>query len=409
MNTYLKLAWRNIWRNKRRTLLTTSSISLAIFLALLMRSLQTGVWESVINNIVQSYTGSIQIHKNGYWEQKEDINNTFVLNDSLAAVLNANDNISLFDPRLESFALASAEELTKGIALVGIIPETEDRFANISKKIVTGKFLTNHDDGILVAEKLASYLKIKVNDTLVMIGQGYHGASAAGKYPVRGIIRFPSPEMDGRMIYMNLPLCQEFFSCENRLTSVSLALKNPDKVDKTISELKNTLNTGQYEVMKWDEMLVEIVQTMKSKNVGSYILLGIFYMIVTFGIFGTVLMMTTERIKEFGVVISIGMQKSRLAVIVAIEMIYIGIIGIIIGMIAATPILYYFHINPIRLSGTMAKTMADYGIAPVMPVSLRPDIYMTHSMIVLILVVLAIIYPIRKILKLNIINALRSK
>jgi ABC-type lipoprotein release transport system permease subunit len=409
MKTYLKLAWRNIWRNKRRTLLTASSISLAIFLALLMRSLQTGVWESVINNIIQSYTGSIQIHKNGYWEQKEDINNTFELNDSLTEVLNANDNISLYVPRLESFALASEEEQTKGIALVGIIPETEDRFANISKKIIEGKFLKANDDGVLVAERLADFLKIKVNDTLVMIGQGFQGASAAGKYPVRGIIHFPSPEMDNRMVYMNLPLCQEFFSCENRLTSISLALKNPDKVDKTISELKNTLNTGQYEVMKWDEMLVEIVQTMKTKNVGSYILLGIFYMIVAFGIFGTVLMMTAERIKEFGVVISIGMQKSKLAVIVAIEMIYIGIIGIIIGMVAATPIIYYFHSNPIRLSGPMAKTMVDFGIDPVLSISFRSDIYIAHSMIVMIIVLFAIIYPIRKVIKLNIINALRSK
>jgi len=409
MKTYLKLAWRNIWRNKRRTLLTASSISLAIFLALLMRSLQTGVWESVINNIIQSYTGSIQIHKNGYWEQKEDINNTFELNESLTAVLNANDNISLYVPRLESFALASVEEQTKGIALVGIIPETEDRFANISKKIIAGKFLKANDDGVLVAERLADFLKIKVNDTLVMIGQGFQGASAAGKYPVRGIIHFPSPEMDNRMVYMNLPLCQEFFSCENRLTSISLALKNPNKVDKTISELKNNLNTGQYEVMKWDEMLVEIVQTMKTKNVGSYILLGIFYMIVAFGIFGTVLMMTAERIKEFGVVISIGMQKSKLAVIVAIEMIYIGIIGIIIGMVAATPIIYYFHSNPIHLSGPMAKTMVDFGIDPVLSISFRSDIYIAHSMIVMIIVLFAIIYPIRKVIKLNIINALRSK
>ena len=116
-----------------------------------------------------------------------------------------------------------------------------------------------------------------------------------------------------------------------------------------------------------------------------------------------------ERIKEFGVVISIGMQKTKLAMIVAIEMIYIGILGVVIGMVAATPIIYYFHTNPVRLSGNMAKTMLDYGIDPVLSVSFRPDIYIAHSVIVMIIVILAIIYPIKKVINLNIIAALRSK
>ena len=260
-----------------------------------------------------------------------------------------------------------------------------------------------------MAQKLAAFLKLNVGDTLIMIGQGIEGISAAGKYPVKGIIHFPSPDMDGRMVYMSLANCQAFYSCENRITSISINVKEEDNIDKTIVGLKNKLSTQQYEVMKWDEMMVEIVQAIKTKNVSSFFLLGIIYMIVAFGIFGTVLMMTSERIKEFGVLTAIGMQKTKLAVIVAIEMIYVGIIGIIMGMAAVTPILLYYNTHPIKLSGSMAKTMIDYGIDPVMQLAFRSDIYIAHSIIVMVIVILSIIYPLRKVMKLDIIKALHSK
>ncbi|NTW33922.1 MAG: ABC transporter permease [Bacteroidetes bacterium] len=409
MKNYFRLAWRNIWRNKRRTLLTAASVSLAIFLALIMRSMQTGVFSHIVNNIVESYTGYIQIHKKGYWNEKEDINNSFQLNDSLKNNLNKISNVSIYVPRLESFALASKDEQSKGVALIGIDPDKENRFTNISKKIIRGKYLTSDDKGIIVSQGLAKYLKLKESDTLVLIGQGFEGTSAAGKYPVRGIIHFPSPDLNNRIVYMNLPVCQEFFGSENRITSISFNLIAPEKIDKTFKEIKSAVNANKYEVMKWDEMLVEIVQFIKSKNIGSYFLIGILYMIVAFGIFGTVLMMTTERIKEFGVVVSIGMQKTKLALIVAIEMVYIGITGILFGMIAATPIIYYFYTNPLRLSGDMAKTMEDFGMEPILSVAFQPDIYFTHSLLILLIVLFAIIYPIRKIMKLNVVSALRSK
>ena len=147
MMTYdTKLAWRNIWRNKRRTLLTAASVSLAIFLALIMRSMQSGVYSHIISNVVQSYTGYIQIHKKGYWDEKEDINNSFTLNDSLIQKLNSIANVSIYVPRLESFALASNDEQTKGVVLTGIDPDKEDRFTAISKKIVGDKYLSLDED-----------------------------------------------------------------------------------------------------------------------------------------------------------------------------------------------------------------------------------------------------------------------
>ena len=342
--TYLKLAWRNIWRNKRRTLITTSSILFALFFALILRSMQIGTYGHMFNNIVQVYTGYIQIHKIGYWNDR-DINNTFSGNDSLQKVISKVDNVCGVVPRLESFALASSGQQTKGVAVVGIEPQKEDLMTHLAKKIVSGRYLNKLDSGVLVAAKLAKYLNIKVNDTLILIGQGYHGASAADKFPVRGILHFPSPDLDNQMVYMSLKGSQQFYSADNMLTSIAINLTNPDDVNNTYKDLKLLLK-NKYEIMKWQEILEDVVQQVEQKNVSGMIILSILYLVVAFGIFGTVIMMTAERVKEFGVLVAIGMQKSKLILITTIEMLIVGIMGIISGIALSLPIIVYFNFNP---------------------------------------------------------------
>ena len=160
--------------------------------------------------------------------------------------------------------------------------------------------------------------------------------------------------------------------------------------------------------MRWDEMMEEIMQTLKVKTAGGKIIIGILYMIVGFGIFGTVIMMTNERIKEFGVIVSVGMQKSRLASILVLEMILIGLTGILSGVLAALPIMLYYSIYPIHLWGGMAQAFISYGIEPLMPLALKPGFILSNILTVLVIVLLTCIYPVRKIFKLRVAEALHK-
>jgi len=403
----IRLAWRNIWRNKRRTLLTAASIFLAIFLALIVRSLQIGWFDNLTKIVVQSYTGHIQIHRKGYWDDR-DINNSIVFNDSLTALVSAAKNVDKTVPRLEYFALSSFGKQTKGVMLSGTDPAREDALTHLSGKVVSGKYLDHTGKGILVAEGLASFLGLKTGDTLVLLGQGFHGQSAAGKYLVSGILHFPSPQLNNQMVYMNLATAQDFFSAENRITSLSVTLKNPDDIDNTLVELKEKTPGGKYEIMRWDEMMVEIMQQLKVKTAGGMIIIAILYMIVGFGIFGTVIMMTNERSKEFGVIVSVGMQKSRLAIILVLEMLFIGLTGIVAGVVAALPIMIYFYIYPLRLWGNMAQAFISYGIEPLMPLALKPGFILSNVITVLVIVSVTCIYPVRRIFKLRVAEALHK-
>ncbi len=166
--------------------------------------------------------------------------------------------------------------------------------------------------------------------------------------------------------------------------------------------------SDEYEVLTWEEEMPELVQLVDSKAGSSQIILLILYIVVGFGIFGTALMMVAERLKEFGIMIAIGMQKTKILITVAIEMIYITILGIIASIAVSFPIMYYWHLNPIPLSGEIAETYATIGLEPVMPIAWDISYYIPQPIIVVIITLIAIAYPLYSIRKINVMKAMKK-
>ncbi len=407
MKKYLKIAWRNLWRNKRRTMITVASVSFAIFMALLMRSMQYGSYNLMEREAIKNSTGFIQVHAPGYWDDK-NIDNTFKNTDELFKKVSGLENVSMVIPRLESFALASHKDMTKGVGIVGTIPEVENNITKIKNKVIEGEFFQSPEDkGVLLGDDLAKFLDLKVGDTVTLISQGFRGNTAASINVVRGIFHFPAPEMNKQLIYMTLSEAQYFYAAPTRATSYSIMLNDPDKQDETFAKLQTYLGDN-YEIMTWDEMLIELKQQIQSDNIGGVFMLAILYIVVAFGIFGTILMMTHERRREFSVMIATGMQRYKLAIIVFFESLYMGLIGVISGSIISLPIVYYYYKNPIPLTGEMAKAMEEFNVQPIMPFALEGSIYLNQAIVVFILVLLISIYPLININRFSLISGLRS-
>jgi ABC-type antimicrobial peptide transport system permease subunit len=161
-------------------------------------------------------------------------------------------------------------------------------------------------------------------------------------------------------------------------------------------------------VIGWRQMNELMINQMEADSRSGMIMIGILYLVIAFGIFGTVLMMTAERRREFGVLVAVGMQKGKLATVIAIEMFYIGFMGIASGIVAAFPVILYGFYHPIRFSGEMAKMYEDYGMEPVMPFLPADTYFLWQSVVVAIIVVIAIIYPLRKIFKIEVVNSLKA-
>ncbi|NOZ34206.1 MAG: ABC transporter permease [Chlorobi bacterium] len=403
----IKVAWRNIWRNKRRTIITATSVFFAVFFGLMMRSLQIGTFGRISDNLVSSYSGHLQIHKKGYADEKI-LNNAFEPEESLIKKIKNTKHVKFTVPRLESFALASSGEQTKGCFVTGISPIVENAMTKISDKITAGKYLSPKDKGALIGDKLASFLKLEINDTIILIGQGYHAVSAAGKYPVRGILHFLTPKLNSSLVYLSLNEAQDLYSADNKLTGISILLDSDKNTALTKLKIKSFLNLKKYEIQDWGEVMPELKELIQTKSVSSWVMLGLLYMIVGFGVLGTIIMMTAERKKEFGLLIAVGMKKATLAITVFTETVFLGFVGLILGFLASLPIIIYYSIHPIYLTGTMAAMYQKNGFEPVIVFSSDTGYMFTQIFIVLFIILTASIYPIIKISNLNPVDAMRN-
>lgn len=406
MKQYFKIAWRNLWRNKKRTLITIASVFFAVLLALMMRSMQLGSYDMMESTVIKNSTGYIQVHKQGYWDDKT-INNAMIDTNDICSQISELSNISLVIPRLETFALGSAGNLSKGIVVIGTDPETENKVSRLAKKIHEGEYLRKGDEGVLIDTNLANFLKLEIGDSIVLLGQGYHGVTAAGLYPIRGTVGFPSSAMSNKLLYMDLGTAQSLYGADAMLTSVSIMLDKSKSLDRSMEAVTNSIG-DDYEVMSWREMNVELVQSVESDNISGMFMLGILYVVVGFGILGTMMMMTLERKREFGVMVSVGMQRFKLGVIIFLETVFIAIVGILSGIVIGAPIMYLLHLNPIRLSGEAAKAMQDFNVEPILPFSIELPIFYNQAIVVFILTFIAVIYPLVIIFRFNILKAIRG-
>jgi len=388
----LKLAWRNISRNRRRSVITITSIFLAVFFAIFMRSMQLGMYAKMIDNLVRFYSGYVQVHQNGYWD-KQTLDNSMVDNDSLMIAVLETKNIGLAAKRLEGFTLASEEELTKGVLLVGMEPEVEDELMGLSPKVVHGDLINTDDQAIMIGQGLAEYFGLEVKDTLVFISQGYHGVSAAGKYPVKAILDFSVPMLDDQVAFLPLKEAQYFFGAEGMITSIAGIVDQPRKLNKTRKELNSRLDTSQYEVMDWKEMMPDLLQTIQTDNAGGIIMIIILYIVISFGMFGTVLMLMKERTYEFGVLLSIGMKRTKLWIIVFYESVIMTLVGAVAGILGVQPFLIYFYYNPYEMTGQAAETVRKFGFEAALPASLDPTIWINQAVIVIIISLVITLYP----------------
>ncbi|MER2996692.1 ABC transporter permease [Pontibacter populi] len=404
---YLLLAWRNIWRNRRRTLITLASVAFAVFFSCMMQSMHTAAWGNLIDNAVRFYTGYIQVHQQGYWNDKT-LDNSFENKPALQKRIASNPHIVTVVPRLESFALASGTDRTKGTLVIGIEPEKEDGLTNLRNKMRGGSYLKTGEKKVLLAEGLAHFLKLAPKDTVVLISQGYHGANAAGKYEVAGIVKFPSPQLNDQVVYLSLAEAQWLYDTGNRITSLSLLVDDPEKVETITGSLEQELNATQFEVMSWQEMMPELVQSFEIDRLGGEIILYILYAVIGFGIFGTFLMMTAERRYEMGVMIAIGMSRLKLQAVMFLEIIMLALGGTLLGLLLSLPVIFYLHHNPIPVTGNLAELYQNYGMEPVIPFSRKAAIFLRQAYIVAIITSVLGIYPLWFIQRLIPVTALRN-
>ena len=402
----LKLAWRNIWRNKGRSVITIAAVMFCVIFAVVLRSFQVGVWENMIHEIVGNNFGYLQIHEDGFWAD-QSLDRTMDLGTVNSEELLAVDGVDRLIPRMESFSLLYHGSNTKGSLVMGIDPAVELPGLQLDDILLEGRSFSRDDSVIVVSEGLAKYFNVGLGDTLLFMGQGYHGATAYGAFPIGGIARMTNPELNKQLVLMPLQKAQYMYNCTDRATTLVVAVDKNSDYEAIGAALKGSGAEG-LEVLEWKELFPEIIQTIEVDMAGGRIFVTILYFIISFVLLGTVIMMVAERQREFGILVSIGMKKTKLAFVTLLENIMLIMGGAIVGMAVVKPVQFYFKYNPIDLSGQMKEAIEQYNFEPKLYTTTSFIINLNHGTIIFIIGVLVSLYAVVKIMKLNPIESMRS-
>ncbi|WP_028111877.1 ABC transporter permease [Ferrimonas kyonanensis] len=399
------LAWRNLWRQKRRTLLTASALALALLLSLTTRSLQEGTYANNIDNAARFSTGLLQL-QHPEFKESHSIDDLLPGTPAFIAPAKAIDGISHALPRLESFALAAGASRSKGVMVMGGQPQAEADYAKVDKRLTEGHYLSQDDQGVLIGEGLARYLSLSVGDQLVLYGQGYHGQTAAGLFPIRGILSFPMAGIDNQLVYMPLSLAQRLYGCEDRVSNWVLHTHSLAQLPAVTDALR-----GHYPdaaVWDWQALSPEMAQQIQMDRAGGLFMIYLLYGVVGFGLFATLVMMILERQREFGVMLATGMVRRQLLLLVIIESGLLALVGVLLGLAIATPLLLWFAYHPLSLTGDAARMVMEMGWDPLLPVLLSPRLVVNQVLIVLGLLSLCLAYPLWRVYRLNLVQALKG-
>ncbi|MBC8439510.1 MAG: ABC transporter permease [Deltaproteobacteria bacterium] len=411
MSIELKMAWRNIWRNPRRTLLTISAIAFASMILVFMLSFQLGCYETMINTSVKISTGHLQIQAQGYLKDKK-MRLVIKNPDKVAKFLDTVKGIDNYTFRTSGFALVSSDKRTYGVVVTGIDPLKEANVSSIKSLVRKGSYLKEDDEyAALIGELLLNNLKVNINDEITILGQGRDGSIAAAVLTIKGIFSSGIDEFDRNVIMMGLKGFQEIFSMGTSVHEAVITADSLGDVSMIKQNIQNNFLTikgdDSLAVPDWMEIMPGLLQGIQMDLVSGIIMYIILVIVVAFSIFNTFLMAILERTREFGVMMAIGTSPSRITKLVMLESICMTIVGIVLGIIIGSLVTLYFQKYGIFIAGT-EDILKEYGI----PERLYPRLSLISAtagpLVVFLITFVSSVFPALRIRKLNPVKAMAN-
>ncbi len=404
----LLLAWRNIWRQPRRTWLTTGAMIFSNVLLVFMISIQFGMYQVLIENNLKIFTGHLQIQASGYNDEPrmhKSLPNITSLADSVRRQLNS----SLVAARAEGFALVSSEERSYAVQVVGVQPAFEPLVSSLPGLIKQGRYLNdNHGAEVVVGSALARNLKLDIGDELTLMGTGRDGSFAADVVTLVGIFESGVSEVDRQFMQMPLGRFQEMFSMNGQGHSVVILSNDFHQLDKLEVSLSALMAERPSAVLlDWNELLPGLQQSIDADMISAWFMYAVLVVLVSFSVLNTQLMSVLERTREFGIVMALGLTPSQLSRLVILEALLMAAIGLVIGVGIGALIVLYFSSQGFSVPG-MEAAMAQYNL----PGRLYPSLdwlpLLLGPVTVFVGCILASIYPAMRLYMLQPVAAMRS-
>ncbi len=400
----LQTAWRNLWRNKRRSWLTIAAIAFAFTLALFQRGVQIGTYQLNILAVANYLTGHLQIQHTEY-RQTPTLRKSFLLTDSLQTLLAHIPQVRAAVPRIVAGGLISDRHHTFGVLLWGVDPTLEQRTTTLPRKVVQGRWLQKPKEAV-VGVTLLKNLHLALGDSAILLAPGYDGFLGNDYFRIVGAFQTGSQELDRSAIIISRSDADFLLNLQGRVTHLLLFLHNFDAVDQVKQHLQALLPPPLVP-LKWDEIVPAMKQLIELDNVSGFLFLAILLVVVGFGVLNTLLMAVSERFREFGVLLAIGMTNPLLAAMVLLETLWMILIGISLGAVLGNALVWYLAAYPITFTGELAEIYREFGFLPQLTATMNGRVFLQTLLLLLSISLCASIYPLVKTLRLQPLKGIR--
>ena len=333
MLLYLRLAWRNIWRHRRRTLIIVLAMGTAFAFMMFYDGIIEGFTDAIYGNAIHVLGGNIQVHATGYREKAES-NPMLPLPNDAAVVQVATSNLEVTSAtrRIVTGGLMSNHEGAFGISIYGIDPPAEQPVSLIAQNIAAGRFLEANDrDAVLIGKGLADEMQVQVGDRVTMVGTDVHKENRQRSMTVAGIYDVGLPTEEKRMVYISLEEAQDLYGLPGQSTEVQITLKRLGEEAPVIASLSPRLQG--YEVESWDKNYPELQTAINQKGAVMQVFSVIILIIAGIGILNLLLMAVYERTREIGLLGAIGLKPRQIALLFLLEGFMIGVVGVAVGAV----------------------------------------------------------------------------
>ena len=393
MSITLRMAWRNLWRHKRRTWLTVGAMIFSNLILVFAISLQFGSYQMMIDNTLKAYTGHLQIQREGYNDEpkmRSSIENIIPLADRVRQHLD-NDKVAA---RGVAFAITSSEERSYGLQLIGVEPDFEVNVSSLPGLIKQGHYFTDINAAeILIGTVLARNLRVKTGDELTLLGSGHDGSFAAGIVNVSGIFESGTADVDRSMAQLPIGYFQDLFGMEGHGHNIVINAPDLPSVSALQIDVTNMLSDNkELVVLDWMKLQPGLKQAIQADLASAWFMYAVLIILVAFSVLNTQLMSVLERTREFGVMMSLGLKPTRLGALVMTETALMSALGLAIGAAFGFMLTYYLSIVGFSYPG-MEEMAAQFNLPDRMYPSLSVLSIMLGPGIIFICSLLAAIYP----------------
>lgn len=399
------MAWRNIWRNKMRSIVIMFSIAIGLFAGIGVLALYKGMMKSRVRIVIDAEVGHLQLHNIDF---KKDHDSKFVLDngEELLRYIRQLPEVKMAAPRSVTSGMLATTTGSAGVQINGVIPEQEYAASLLKKKIIEGRpFDPVKKNEIMIGKKLATKMKLKTGSKLVLTFTDTSGNIVSGAFRVAAVFQSNNAPLDEKNVYVMIEDLNTLLTSGDYFHELVVLLMNDESLQKVQQQLKEKFPA--YQIETWREISPETDLLVKTTDQYSYIIMVIIMFALAFGIINTMLMAILERRREIGMMVALGTNRIRLSILVLLETIILTLAGTPLGILAGWLVTGYFNKHGLNLSGMGREMMSSFGFGTIIYPEFPTDKLAGVMFIVAGTAIISCLFPAMKAIRMQPVEALR--